>query len=155
MIVGMYGSMPFVASSMVVNTFANFKRSSKRRLARHEVIGLKPVLEDIGPDLDEVSFTMRLDTTLGVVPLAALSLLRVMHSAQEVNPVVIGIQYFGNFVISDIDEGWTYFGPTGNPRVINVGIKLLESGQVSLAEALVDIAGDIESKTKSALGKLL
>ncbi|EEE0011071.1 hypothetical protein BTG27_004427, partial [Salmonella enterica subsp. enterica serovar Oslo] len=113
------------------------------------------VLEDIGPDLDEVSFTMRLDTTLGVVPLAALSLLRVMHSAQEVNPVVIGIQYFGNFVISDIDEGWTYFGPTGNPRVINVGIKLLESGQSSLTEALVDIAGNIESKTKSALGKLL
>ncbi|EEA0429983.1 hypothetical protein XX19_24960, partial [Salmonella enterica subsp. enterica serovar Typhimurium] len=109
----------------------------------------------IGPDLDEVSFTMRLDTTLGVVPLAALSLLRVMHSAQEVNPVVIGIQYFGNFVISDIDEGWTYFGPTGNPRVINVGIKLLESGQSSLTEALVDIAGNIESKTKSALGKLL
>lgn len=89
------------------------------------------------------------------MPLAALSLLRVMHSAQEVNPVVIGIQYFGNFVISDIDEGWTYFGPTGNPRVINVGIKLLESGQSSLTEALVDIAGNIESKTKSALGKLL
>lgn len=155
MIVGMYGTMPFVASSLVVNTFANFKRTSKRRLARHEVIGLKPVLEDLGPDLDDVSFTMRLDTALGVVPLVALSLLRTMQSTQEVNPVVIGIQYFGNFVISDIDEGWTYFGPTGNPRVINVGIKLLESGQTSLTEALVDITGDIESKARGALGKLL
>ena len=137
MIVGMLGTMPFVASSIVVNTFNNFKRTSKRRVARHDVIGLKPVLEDIGPDLDEVSFNMRLDTTLGIVP------------------VVIGIQYFGNFIITDIEESWTYFGPTGNPRVIIVGIKLQEVGQTSLKEALVDIAGNIESKTRSALGKLL
>lgn len=51
MIVGMLGTMPFVASSIVVNTFNNFKRTSKRRVARHDVIGLKPVLEDIGPRL--------------------------------------------------------------------------------------------------------
>ncbi|EHV48169.1 hypothetical protein EC23916_1917 [Escherichia coli 2.3916] len=39
--------------------------------------------------------------------------------------------------------------------MIIVGIKLQEVGQTSLKEALVDIAGNIESKTRSALGKLL
>lgn len=146
MIVGMFGAMPFVASSLVVNTFTNFKRTSKRRLARHEVIGLKPVLEDIGPDLDEVSFNMRLDTTLGITPLVALSLLRTMMSLKEVHPVVIGIQYFGNFVISEIGEGWTYFGPVGNPRVIILDIKLIESGSDSLTEALTDIKNSVVNK---------
>lgn len=155
MIVGMYGAMPFVASSLVVNTFTNFKRASKRRLARHEVIGRKPVLEDIGPDLDEVNFSMRLDTNLGITPLVALTLLRSMMATSEVNPIVIGIQYFGNFVISDIDEGWTYFGPMGNPRVINVDIKMIESGQTSLMEAISDVVDNVSSKTRGALGKLL
>lgn len=155
MIVGMYGEMPFVASSIVVNTFTNFKRSSKRRIARHEVIGKKPVTEDIGPDLDEVSFTMRLDTNLGITPLVALSLLRSMQSLAEANPIVIGIQYFGDFLITDIDEGWTYFGPSGNPRTINLDIKMLEAGGGTLQDALVDIGGSIQKSAVGGLGKLL
>lgn len=155
MIVGMYGAMPFVASSLVVNTFTNLKRSSKRRIARHEVIGKKPVLEDIGPDLDEVSFSMRLDTNLGITPLVALALLRSMQSLAESHPIVIGVQYFGNFVITDLDEGWTYFGPSGNPRVINLDVKMLEDGDGVLSDPLVDIAGEVKKTTVGALGKLL
>ena len=70
--------------------------------------------------------------------------------------MIVGMLGTMPFVASSIVvESWTYFGPTGNPRVIIVGIKLQEVGQTSLKEALVDIAGNIESKTRSALGKLL
>ncbi|OUE50271.1 phage tail protein [Citrobacter amalonaticus] len=139
MLVGLYGKMPFVASSLVVNTFTAFKRKSSRRIAKHEVIGKKPVLEDIGPDLDTITFVMRLDTNLGVLPLVTLNALRAVHSAFESNPMVIGSQYFGNFVITDIDEGWKYFGPLGSPRVIEVALTMTEAGDNWLTDSIAEV----------------
>ncbi|EED9388557.1 phage tail protein [Salmonella enterica subsp. enterica] len=139
MLIGLYGKMPFVASSLVVNTFTAFKRKSSRRIAKHEVIGKKPVLEDIGPDLDSISFLMRLDTNLGVLPLVTLNALRAVHSAFESNPMVIGAQYFGNFVITDIDEGWKYFGPLGSPRVIEVALTMTEAGDNWLTDSIAEV----------------
>ncbi|HBV6392390.1 TPA: phage tail protein [Klebsiella aerogenes] len=139
MLVGLYGKMPFVASSLVVNTFTAFKRKSSRRIAKHEVIGKKPVLEDIGPDLDTITFLMRLDTNLGVLPLVTLNALRAVHSAVESNPMVIGAQYFGNFIITDIDEGWKYFGPLGSPRVIEVALTMTEAGDNWLTDSIAEV----------------
>ncbi|HGE7088387.1 TPA: phage tail protein [Klebsiella aerogenes] len=139
MLVGLYGKMPFVASSLVVNTFTAFKRKSSRRIAKHEVIGKKPVLEDIGPDLDTITFLMRLDTNLGVLPLVTLNALRAVHSAVESNPMVIGAQYFGNFIITDIDERWKYFGPLGSPRVIEVALTMTEAGDNWLTDSIAEV----------------
>ncbi|EJD6659752.1 phage tail protein [Enterobacter cloacae] len=151
MLVGLYGKMPFVASSLVVNTFTAFKRKSSRRIAKHEVIGKKPVLEDIGPDLDTITFVMRLDTNLGVLPLVTLNALRAVHSAFEANPMVIGAQYFGNFVITDIDEGWKYFGPLGSPRVIEVALTMTEAGD----NWLTDSIAEVKSNGLNGIGNVL
>lgn len=154
MLVGIYGPMPFVASSLLVNTFSAFKRASTFRYAKHDVIGLKPVLESIGPELDKVTFMMRLDTTLGVMPLVALNVLRTFQSAKEAHPVVIGLQYFGNFILTDIDETWRHFGPSGSPRVIEVGVSLTESGQDWLNDTIASISDGFDSGFKSGVNSI-
>lgn len=154
MLIGIYGSMPFITSSFVINTFSAFKRKSSRRIAKHDVIGKKPVQEDIGPELDTISFFMRLDTNLGVLPLVTLNALRTVQSAYESNPMVIGAQYFGNFIITDIEDGWKYFGPAGSPRVIEVGISMVEAGDDWLNDSIVDIKNNGFSGVGNVLGRL-
>ena len=46
-VVGMLGMIPFYCSDKTVYTFNDLHRSNSMRLASHEVIGQKPVLESL------------------------------------------------------------------------------------------------------------
>ncbi|CAI1645505.1 phage tail protein [Serratia quinivorans] len=142
MIVGTYGHIVFLTSTQYIRTFSNFKRSSGERYAKHDVMGAKPVNEHIGPELDQISFSMRLDASLGLLPLLSLSALRTIRGAAEVNPLIIGTSYLGNYLITNISEEWRYFGATGTPRVIIVEINLIEDSQGSLRETIVKFGDD-------------
>ncbi|MEY4922226.1 MAG: hypothetical protein RLY17_943 [Pseudomonadota bacterium] len=148
MLVGCFGNIPFLSSSFVVHTFNDFKRTSTVRLAQHDVIGLKPQLELIGPALDKVDFMLRLDTSLGVRPLLSLNALRLLKNTAESNPLLVSTQYVGNFILTNISENWRYFGPHGAPRVIIVSVSLLESGSEWLNDTVVSINEGFKSGFK-------
>lgn len=65
--VGLLGAVPFVCSSSVVMTFRNLQIERRMRWATHEVIGQKPVLELIGPDLTGITFEILLNSSLGKI----------------------------------------------------------------------------------------
>lgn len=148
MLVGCFGNIPFLSSSFVVHTFSDFRRTSTVRLAQHDLIGLKPQLELIGPALDKVDFTLRLDTSLGVRPLLSLNALRLLKNKAESNPLLVGTQYIGNFIITQIAENWRFFGPHGAPRVIIVSVSLTESGNAWLNDTVVSINEGFKSGFK-------
>lgn len=55
MLVGFMADIPFVVSSRYIRTFDDYSRSSGGRWAQHDIIGDKPVLEYLGPDVEKIS----------------------------------------------------------------------------------------------------
>ena len=74
--IGAYGDIIFETSDSKVETFDGFTRTTKSRLATHNIIGQKPIVEFIGPDVDEISFNMKFNVLLGVDPLSETDKLR-------------------------------------------------------------------------------
>lgn len=58
MLVGFMADIPFIVSSRFIRTFDDYGRGSAGRWAQHDIIGNKPVLEFIGPDVEKISFSM-------------------------------------------------------------------------------------------------
>lgn len=56
MLVGFMADIPFVVSSRYIRTFDDYSRGSGGRWAQHDIIGDKPVLEYLGPDVEKISF---------------------------------------------------------------------------------------------------
>ena len=61
-VLGVFGTVPFICAFDKVFTFKDLARSRSVRWAKHDVIGQKPVLEWIGPELDRISLRLRFDT---------------------------------------------------------------------------------------------
>ena len=51
MLVGFMADIPFIVSSRFIRTFDDYGRGSAGRWVQHDIIGDKPVLEFIGPDV--------------------------------------------------------------------------------------------------------
>lgn len=79
-VTGLFGTLPFVCSSNIVNTFKDVNRDLATKYARHDVIGRKPVLEWIGEESDKISFKIRFDSSLNSPPEAGLFLLKRMRT---------------------------------------------------------------------------
>lgn len=88
--VGTMGDIQFTVSSRKVYTFSDYGRSSEPRIATHEIIGKKPILEFINPGLEEVSMTITLSAAFGVNPYEEVEKLRRMRDTGEVFNVFIG-----------------------------------------------------------------
>lgn len=101
---GLLGVIPFVCSSSVVMTFKDLQVERSDRWATHEVIGQKPKLEYIGPQLLQVRFAIQLTSALGITPLAALVALKEMMELHEPQRLLIGPEYMGKFIIESISE---------------------------------------------------
>ena len=76
--VGSLGELPFVCSQDKVRTFKDLTRDLGARWAKHEVIGKKPALEYVGPELMSASLTIRFDLSLGISPEEGLDRLKRM-----------------------------------------------------------------------------
>ena len=70
--IGTLGDAVFQASTDKVYTFQGLGRSAPGRYQQHDVVGQKPVLEFIGPGLEQISFDMRFDVGLGINPIAEI-----------------------------------------------------------------------------------
>lgn len=66
MIIGAYGSRIFSVSSEKINTFDNLSLAASYSTETQEVIGKKPSTYKKGPGLDQISYDVTLDQTLGI-----------------------------------------------------------------------------------------
>ena len=131
-VIGTFGTLPFVCSSVFVLTFSGLSRELSVRWAQHDVIGAKPVLEYIGSDLDSVSMSIRFDSTLGLAPLLGLKKLKGMLEDGSARALIIGGEYFGRFVMESISEERRHHTGFGVCQVAEAKISLKECGGTSL-----------------------
>lgn len=111
-----------------VLTFNNFKRSGSGRWATHEIIDRKPILEFLGPGLEEFGFSILLHVGLGVVPQDELKKLRRLRDEGIVCLLMIGDQQVTNnkVVLKSTDEGnWTFDG-SGKALIVEVNLNFSE-----------------------------
>ena len=149
MIVGFLGTIPFIASRWKVRTFDEFGRQSDSRWQSHDIIGQKPLLEFVGPNLEEISFKMLLRKDLGVSPENEVKKLRKLRDEGTVVPLIIGNRPVGNgfWVITSISEKHDFWSKFGNAQSIEVTVTLkeyYEDGQVaSVKEAWKNVIYNI------------
>ncbi len=128
MLVGFMADIPFVVSSHYIRTFDDYGRGAGGRWAQHDIIGDKPILEFIGPDVEKISFTMQLRAAQGISPANELKKLRKMRDAGKYFPLVIGSKLITDnmWVIESLDESVSFWGKFGSILSAKVNVTLKE-----------------------------
>lgn len=128
MYVGSLGSILFMTSSRVVNTFHDYSRESSGRWTKHEIIGEKPVMEFLGPDTEKISFKMLLRRDQGISPKEELKQLREYRDTGAVLPLIIGGGVVGDnfWVVESIGETVNYWDSLGGILSVSVDVSLSE-----------------------------
>lgn len=128
MLVGFMADIPFVVSSQYIYTFDDYGRESGGRWAQHDIIGQKPVLEFIGPDVEKISFTMQLRTDQGISPAKQIKKLRKLRDTGASFPLVIGGKLITDnlWVIESLDESVTFWSKLGGILSAKVNVTLKE-----------------------------
>ena len=125
-VIGSLGQLPFVCSQKKVLTFTELSKENSVRWAQHDVIGKKPVLEYIGPDLATISITIRFDTSLGVPPILGLNRLLRMLENKKYKTLIIGGEYLGKYVIDSVSEVRKWHNGRGVCQVAIATVQLRE-----------------------------
>ncbi len=132
---GALGDIAFTVSSNKVITFNNLKQNTKARYTSHAVIGQKPILEYIGPDLEEITFTMQFAMQVGVDPREEVA--KVREKCQKAEPLyfVLNNQTVGEnpWIIESVGESVD--------TVDNLGRIIVTEIEVTLKEYVADTTG--------------
>lgn len=115
-----------MASADLVRTFSDLQQKSAARYAEHEVLGKKPVLEFLGPGLEEISFKIQLMSSLGVRPDEEIKALQEMRDAGEVGLLIFGETKIGKFVLTDLSASEGPRDKQGAPTWIEASVNIKE-----------------------------
>ena len=126
--VGSMGDIPFVVTYGKIRTFSDYDRSGSGRWAKHDLIGRKPVMEFLGPDVEKVSMKIQLRTDHGINPESELGRLRKMRDTGAVFPFILGGAPVSDnyWLLEDIGENVSYWRAGGKILSVSVDITLTE-----------------------------
>lgn len=124
--IGILGNVIFTVSSFKVLTFSGLTKDVSVRTVEHEVIGMKPKTEFIGPDLKPVSFDMRLDANLGVNPQAEIDNLEYLCENGIICVLILGEKVHGEYLITGISQSFDHFYRDGTLLKASINVKLKE-----------------------------
>lgn len=126
--IGILGDLEFVASSNKIHTFQEMSTTQSVRYAEHASLQRKPVLEYIGPNLDEVSLKIQWRIEDKVNPLAEIDKLKKKMDDGEFLPFFLGSRKVGTgkFVITDIPQTYNRVDNHGNVLSVSAEVKLKE-----------------------------
>lgn len=134
-VTGLLGTLPFVCSSNIVNTFKDVNRELATKYVRHDVIGRKPVLEWIGEEPDKINFKIRFDSSLNSPPETGLFLLKQMLDSHRPQRLLLGPRYMGKFVLESISEERRFHTGLGACQIAEATISLTECGDENAARS--------------------
>lgn len=114
--IGALGNILFKVSATDINTFQDFKRSTAGRWAYHEVHMQKPKGEFLGPELDQISFTMQFAVGLGRSPRYDMEQLMNLTRTGEALPLVIGGDALGYYrwTVESVEQSYDRIDNKGN-----------------------------------------
>lgn len=124
--VGSFGPVVFSVSADVLYLLDGVSRSTKARVEEHQVVGAKPRLEFIAPELDEVSFNIFLHAGHGVNPREEINRLRFMCVEGRAQRLILGGSNLGPYLLLDVTENWLRGGPGGVILVASASVTLKE-----------------------------
>lgn len=126
--IGTLGSVVFESSLAKLRTISNYSRDGAARLATHDIIGKKPVVEFLGPGLEHISFTMQFNSFNGIDPEEETEKLRGMRDAGEANQLIINNKPVtdNKWLIESIAEKVIATDGTGKIVRSDIDIKLVE-----------------------------
>ncbi len=108
-VIGNLGKLiTFEVSAGQVITIHKMVQTVKGRWANHAIIGEKPKLEFLGPDIREISFSVLLSVSHGIRPRATMERIEKAIENGENNPFILGGRSVGiyNWVITNMSESW-------------------------------------------------
>ena len=116
MFIGTFGNVVFETSNDLVRTFKDMTRDTNVRLASHDIIGKKPVIEWIGPGTDTIKFSMQFNSILGVEPKDKEKKLRDMAQTGKVAHIIVGGEPISDykFIIESISSSGRIYDRDGN-----------------------------------------
>ena len=107
--IGSWGNvLVFSTDDKRILTFSDFKRKISTQWAKHDRIGQKSSVEFLRADLQQVTFTVVLDASLGIRPRWILENLEKQVEYGNINPLVIGGKRVGQkeWRITELSEAW-------------------------------------------------
>lgn len=118
----------FETSSDKILNFNDFTRQSSTRTVDHEILLKKPKTEFLGPNLDTISFTIRLSSMYGVKPLEEMNKLLILQRAGTPVTLTIGEKGIGvnKWTIEELEQGWNTIDNQGNLIEAELSITLKE-----------------------------
>lgn len=126
--IGSLGEVGFETSGKKIKTFDGLNRNATVRLASHDLIDRKPLLEFVGAALETISFTMSLSAYWGIDPVDEIETLREMRDTGMAVPFILDgkPQGDGLWLIEMLAETWKHVDSEGRPRVIECNLTLKE-----------------------------
>jgi phage protein U len=124
--VGSFGQVVFQVSEDVLSQVRNVQRKTTAKVEEHQVVGSKPRLEFIAPELDETTFTVFWHRGFGVNPRTEIKKLRELCLAGAVQHLILGGENFGRYLLTGVNESWLRSGPGGAPLVAEASLTLKE-----------------------------
>ena len=108
----------FEVSDNRVLTFESMSREVSGRWTEHEVLGVKPKAEFLGPGLQTISLTIHLSAALGVKPRRILDMVERMVERGSAEYLVIGGRLVGRrpFRVTGVKPGTRFTAAENWPR---------------------------------------
>jgi len=124
--IGSFGNIVFETSSSKIRTFNEFKRKGSAVFAEHPVLDGKPRLQHTGEGLDEISFSVRFDISLGVIPKDEVAAVREILKTGDEQKLIIGNEILGDFVLTGVEEAWKKVDGKGRLVVVELVLSIKE-----------------------------
>lgn len=126
--IGSLGDIVFEVSTKKTQTFGELSRTGSSRWNDHEIIGLKPISEFLGSDLEEITFSIILKAEFGVNPIKQLEIMRKIRDTGKTAPFLLGGKpiSINHWSIRQISETHKIVDNKGNVLHVEASITLKE-----------------------------
>ena len=134
MIVGSFGDVVFEVSNFKVLTVKDFRRDTKANYTEHKVINGLTILEYLGRDLEQITFSVTFHQGLGINNvLEEAHRFRQMAWNGEPNFLIIGGHAYteNRMVITDLSENVEFWTGDGHHLAATMEVTLKEYAEIT------------------------
>lgn len=126
--IGSLGDVVFDVSTEHVRTFRDMKIQRTAKYSEHAIHGGKALLEFTGYSPASLSFSIRLDASLGINPKQELEALRDILTGHQAVPFILDGEPQGDglWALESIDESYEVIDSYGTFIALDVALKLKE-----------------------------
>lgn len=127
MVIGSFGQhLVFEVHPDKVFTPVSVKRDMAAAYEEHKILGAKPRLEFIAPELNTMSLSVHLSAALGVDVEETMLDVETLVSGGFVEKLIIGGVNYGHHVLTKATEDWSKSDPSGRQISINLALEFKE-----------------------------